>query len=41
MTSFTDSHHSEYGAEPICRELPIVPSTYYLCLSDESSLQKR
>ena len=29
MTSFIDAHRGEYGVEPICRELPIAPSTYY------------
>ena len=27
--SFIDSHRDEYGVEPICRVLPIAPSTYY------------
>ena len=25
---FIDEHRSEYGVEPICRVLPIAPSTY-------------
>jgi transposase InsO family protein len=29
MVSFIDAHREEYGVEPICRELPIAPSTYY------------
>ena len=29
MTLFIDAHRDEYGVEPICRELPIAPSTYY------------
>jgi putative transposase len=29
MVSFIDSHRDEYGVEPICRVLPIAPSTYY------------
>ena len=29
MTSFIDTHREQYGVEPICRELPIAPSTYY------------
>ena len=29
MTSFIDAHRDEYRVEPICRELPIAPSTYY------------
>ena len=29
MVSFIDTHRQEYGIEPICRVLPIAPSTYY------------
>ena len=29
MASFVDEHRESYGVEPICRELPIAPSTYY------------
>jgi transposase InsO family protein len=29
MVAFIDSHRDEYGVEPICRVLPIAPSTYY------------
>ena len=29
MKAFIDTHRGEYGVEPICRELPIAPSTYY------------
>jgi transposase InsO family protein len=29
MTSFIDAHREVYGVEPICRVLPIAPSTYY------------
>ncbi len=29
MVSFIDAHRAEYGVEPICRQLPIAPSTYY------------
>ena len=29
MKAFIDEHRSEYGVEPICRVLPIAPSTYY------------
>ena len=28
MTQFIDDHREEYGVEPICRVLPIAPSTY-------------
>ena len=29
MVAFIDAHRGEYGVEPICRELPIAPATYY------------
>ena len=29
MTSFIDDHREVYGIEPICRVLPIAPSTYH------------
>ncbi len=29
MVSFIDEYRSAYGVEPICKELPIAPSTYY------------
>ena len=29
MISFIDEHRVEYGVEPICKQLPISPSTYY------------
>jgi len=29
LTSFIDEHRVEYGIEPICKQLPISPSTYY------------
>lgn len=29
MIAFIDGHRCAYGAEPICRVLPIAPSTYY------------
>ena len=29
MVPFVDDHRDEYGVEPICRVLPIAPSTYY------------
>lgn len=30
MTAFIDDHRETYGVEPICKVLPIAPSTYYL-----------
>lgn len=29
MVSFIDAHRGKYGIEPICRVLPIAPSTYH------------
>ena len=29
MIAFIDQYRSAYGAEPICRTLPIAPSTYH------------
>jgi putative transposase len=29
MVAFIDEHREEYGVEPICKVLPIAPSTYY------------
>jgi len=29
MVSFIDEHRGEHGVEPICKLLPIAPSTYY------------
>ncbi len=29
MVSFIDDHREDYGVEPICRVLPIAPSTYH------------
>ena len=29
MVTFLDDSRSEYGVEPICRQLPIAPSVYY------------
>jgi len=30
MKAFIDDHRDDYGVEPICKVLPIAPSTYYL-----------
>ena len=30
MKTFIDEHRGAYGVEPICKVLPIAPSTYYL-----------
>ncbi len=29
MVSFVDEQRAECGLEPICKQLPIAPSTYY------------
>jgi transposase InsO family protein len=29
MVPFIDEHRDEHGVEPICKQLPIAPSTYY------------
>ena len=29
MIAFIDEHRGAYGVEPICRVLPIAPSTYH------------
>ena len=29
MIAFIDDHRDVYGVEPICRVLPIAPSTYF------------
>ena len=29
MVAFIDDHRQAYGVEPICRVLPIAPSTYF------------
>ncbi len=29
MVAFIDAHRDDYGVEPMCRELPIAPATYY------------
>src|SRR5262245_45485799 len=29
MVAFIDDHRAIYGVEPICRVLPIAPSTYF------------
>jgi hypothetical protein len=31
MVDFIDQHRDELGVEPICKLLPIAPSTYYRC----------
>jgi transposase InsO family protein len=40
MVSFIDAHRGEYGVEPICRQLPIAPSTYYECKAREADPER-
>lgn len=36
MTKFIDDHCNDYGVEPICKILPIAPSTYYARLAEHN-----
>ena len=37
MVAFIDDHRQDYGVEPICRVVPIAPSTYYAHKAREAS----
>jgi transposase InsO family protein len=41
MVSFIDAHRDRYGVEPICRVLPIAPSTYYDHKAKERDPERR
>ena len=41
MVEFIDRHRNQYGVEPICKELPIAPSTYYRCKSQSAHPEQR
>ena len=44
MKTFIDEHRAVYGVEPICRVLPIAPSTYYAharCQADPERRSRR
>jgi putative transposase len=41
MVSFIDDHRKAYGVEPICRVLPIAPSTYYRRKAEQRDPAKR
>ena len=41
MVAFIDEHRSEYGVEPICKVLPIAPSTYYAHKAMEADPSRR
>ena len=36
MVAFIDDHREAYGVEPICKVLPIAPSTYYAAKAREA-----
>jgi putative transposase len=37
MVAYIGDHRDEFGAEPICRELQVAPSTYYAARSRPAS----
>jgi|TARA_B100002003_G_scaffold205199_1_gene198483 putative transposase len=41
MIAFIDDHREEHGVEPICRMLPIAPSTYYDHLAKRAEPSRR
>ena len=41
MIRFLDDHREEFGVEPICRVLPIAPSTYYAAKAAEREPARR
>ena len=41
MISFIDDHRGTYGVEPICRVLPIAPSTYYEYVAKRANPERR
>jgi putative transposase len=41
MIGFIDEHRKEHGVEPICRVLPIAPSTYHDHAANPSRMSKR
>ena len=41
MIAFIDDHRPVYGVEPICRVLPIAPSTYHAHAARRADLSKR
>ena len=38
--TFIDDHRETYGVEPICRVLPIAPSTYHTHVAQRADLEK-
>ena len=41
MVAFIDEHRAVYGVEPICKVLPIAPSTYYEHRARSRDLDRR
>ncbi|MEC4747011.1 IS3 family transposase [Methylomicrobium sp. Wu6] len=41
MKAFIDDHRDDYGVEPICKVLPIAPSTYYLHAARKANPEMR
>jgi putative transposase len=41
MKAFIDDHRDVYGVEPICKVLPIAPSTYYLHAARQANPDRR
>lgn len=41
MTAFIDEHRDVYGVEPICKVLPIAPSTYYTHAARKADPERR
>ena len=41
MVNFINDHRDEYGVEPICKVLPIAPSTYYERLRQRNEPERR
>lgn len=41
MVAFIDGHRADYGVEPICKQLPIAPSTYYEVKAQQRDPQRR
>ncbi len=41
MIAFIDDHRQVYGVEPICRVLPIAPSTYHEHVARRRDLARR
>jgi transposase InsO family protein len=41
MVAFIDDHRKTYGVEPICRVLPIAPSTYFRVKAERRDSTKR